>query len=107
MIGAIVWVEHAGPEVKHRRHAGFGSRLVKAVLDGYGGVRLDLNNTGLACFMAGCFGGSPPGRRAEPDNNPRWGANPPPFHGETQKVRGNPRAIPTLTPHTPNPHRTR
>ena len=52
MIGAIVWVEHGEPEVKHRRHAGFGSRLVKAVLDGYGGVRLDLNNTGLACFMA-------------------------------------------------------
>src|SRR5262245_43761369 len=46
MIGAIVWVEHGEPEVKHRRHA--GSRLVKAVLDGYGGVRLDLNNTGLA-----------------------------------------------------------
>jgi len=52
MIGAIVWAEHGEPEVKHRRHAGFGSRLVKAVLDGYGGVRLDLNNTGLACFMA-------------------------------------------------------
>ncbi len=49
---AIVWVEHGGPEVKHRRHAGFGSRLIKTVLDGYGGVRLDLNNTGLACFMA-------------------------------------------------------
>jgi two-component sensor histidine kinase len=48
---AIVWVEHGGPEVKHRRHAGFGSRLIKTVLDGYGGVRLDLNNTGLACFM--------------------------------------------------------
>jgi hypothetical protein len=52
MIGAIVWVEHGEPEAKRRRHAGFGSRLVKAVLDGYGGVRLDLNNTGLACFMA-------------------------------------------------------
>ncbi len=48
---AIVWVEHGGPEVKHRRHAGFGSRLIKTVLGGYGGVRLDLNNTGLACFM--------------------------------------------------------
>ena len=51
MIGAIVWVEHGGPEVKHRRHAGFGSRLVKTVLDGYGGVRVDLNSTGLSCFM--------------------------------------------------------
>jgi hypothetical protein len=42
---------YGGREVKHRRHAGFGSRLVKTVLDGYVGVRLDLNNTGLACFV--------------------------------------------------------
>src|SRR5258706_6234430 len=35
----------------HPRHAGFGSRLIKTVLDAYGGVRLDLNSTGLACFM--------------------------------------------------------
>jgi two-component sensor histidine kinase len=48
---AIVWTEHGGPEVKHPRHCGFGSRLIKAVLDGYGGVRLDFNSAGLACFM--------------------------------------------------------
>jgi two-component sensor histidine kinase len=30
---AIVWVEHGGPKVKHGRRAGFGSRLVKTVLD--------------------------------------------------------------------------
>ena len=48
---AIVWVEHGGPEVKHPPHCGFGSRLIKTVLDGYGGVRLDLNSTGLACFI--------------------------------------------------------
>ena len=48
---AIVWVEHGRPEVRHRQHAGFGSRLVKTVLDRYGGVWLDLNDTGLACFM--------------------------------------------------------
>ena len=48
---AIVWVEQGGPEVKRPGHVGFGSRLIKAALDGYGGVRLDLNSTGLACFM--------------------------------------------------------
>jgi hypothetical protein len=42
---------YGGREVKHRRHAGFGSRLVKAVLDGYVGMRLDLNSTGLACAV--------------------------------------------------------
>ncbi len=47
----IVWIEHRGPEVRHPRHCGFGSRLIKTVLDGYGRVRLDLNSTGLACFM--------------------------------------------------------
>jgi two-component sensor histidine kinase len=48
---AIVWTEHGGPEVKHPRHSGFGSRLIKTVLDGHGGVRVDLNSTGLSCFM--------------------------------------------------------
>jgi two-component sensor histidine kinase len=48
---AIVWTEHGGPEVKDPQHRGFGSRLIKTVLDGYGGVRVDLNSTGLACFM--------------------------------------------------------
>jgi two-component sensor histidine kinase len=48
---AIVWTEHGGPEVKHPRHRGFGSRLIKTVLGGHGGVRLDFNRTGLACFM--------------------------------------------------------
>jgi two-component sensor histidine kinase len=47
----IVWMERGGPEVKHPRHSGFGSRLIKTVLDGYGRVGLDLNSTGLACFM--------------------------------------------------------
>jgi two-component sensor histidine kinase len=48
---AIVWVEHGGPQVKHPPHAGFGSRLIKTVLEGYGGLRLDHNSAGLACFM--------------------------------------------------------
>jgi two-component sensor histidine kinase len=48
---ALVWTEHSGPEVKHPRHSGFGSRLIKTVLGGRGGVRLDFNRTGLACFM--------------------------------------------------------
>jgi two-component sensor histidine kinase len=48
---AIVWTEHGGPEVKHPRHCGFGSRLIKTVLGGRGGVRMDFNRTGLACFM--------------------------------------------------------
>jgi two-component sensor histidine kinase len=48
---AIVWTEHGGPEVHRPRHRGFGSRLIKRALDGYGGVRLDFNSTGLACFM--------------------------------------------------------
>src|SRR5262249_48935054 len=48
---AIVWLEHGGPEAKHPRHAGFGSRLIKTVLEGYGGARLDHDSAGLACFM--------------------------------------------------------
>src|SRR5260370_42497462 len=48
---AIVWTEHGGPEVKHPRHSGLGSRLIKTVLDAYGGGRVDLNSTGLSCFM--------------------------------------------------------
>jgi two-component sensor histidine kinase len=48
---AIVWVEHGGPQGKHPRHAGFGSRLIKAVLEGFGRVRLDHNSAGLACLM--------------------------------------------------------
>jgi two-component sensor histidine kinase len=48
---AIVWTELDGPEVKHPRHWGFGSRLIRTVLGGHGGVRLDFNGTGLACFM--------------------------------------------------------
>jgi two-component sensor histidine kinase len=48
---AIVWTEHGGPEVKHPRHWGFGSRLIRTVLNGYGGARLDFNKTGLACFL--------------------------------------------------------
>jgi hypothetical protein len=37
--------------VQRPQHRGFGSRLIKRALDGYGGVRLDFNRTGLACFM--------------------------------------------------------
>jgi two-component sensor histidine kinase len=48
---AILWTEHGGPEVQRPRHRGFGSRLIKRALDGYGGVRLDFNRAGLACFM--------------------------------------------------------
>jgi len=48
---AILWTEHGGPEVQRPRHRGFGSRLIKRALDGYGGVRLDFNSMGLTCFM--------------------------------------------------------
>jgi two-component sensor histidine kinase len=48
---AIAWSEHGEPEVQRPQHHGFGSRLIKRALDGYGGVRLDFNRTGLACFM--------------------------------------------------------
>jgi len=48
---AVVWTEHGGPEVQRPRHRGFGSRLIKRALDGYGGVRLDFNTMGLICFM--------------------------------------------------------
>jgi hypothetical protein len=37
--------------VQRPQHRGFGSRLIKRALDGYGGVRLDFNRTDLACFM--------------------------------------------------------
>jgi two-component sensor histidine kinase len=48
---AIVWSEHGGPEVTPPRHQGFGSRLIKRALDGYGAARLDFRPTGLACFI--------------------------------------------------------
>jgi two-component sensor histidine kinase len=48
---AVVWTEHGGPEVKPPRRHGFGSRLIKRALEGYGGIRLDFNKTGLACLM--------------------------------------------------------
>jgi two-component sensor histidine kinase len=48
---AVVWTERGGPEVKSPRRRGFGSRLLKRALEGYGGLRLDFNRTGLACFM--------------------------------------------------------
>jgi two-component sensor histidine kinase len=62
---AIVWTEHGGPEVKHPRHWGFGSRLIRTVLGGHGGVRLDFNGTGLACFMLVNLG-RPDARVGEP-----------------------------------------
>jgi two-component sensor histidine kinase len=48
---AIAWSEHGGPEVQRPQHHGFCSRLIKRELDGYGGVRMDFNSAGLACFM--------------------------------------------------------
>jgi two-component sensor histidine kinase len=48
---AIVWAEEGGPEVRGPHRTGFGSRLIKTVLDGVGGVRLVFNRTGLSCFM--------------------------------------------------------
>jgi two-component sensor histidine kinase len=49
----MVWIEHGGPEVKHPRHFGFGSRLIKTVLDGYGRVRLDAQQHGSRLLHAG------------------------------------------------------
>jgi two-component sensor histidine kinase len=48
---AIVWSEHGGPEVKRSRRRGFGTRLIKRALEGYGAVRLDFNAAGLTCFV--------------------------------------------------------
>jgi len=48
---AVVWTENGGPEVKPPRRHGFGSRLMKRVLEGHGGIWLDFNKTGLACMM--------------------------------------------------------
>jgi two-component sensor histidine kinase len=47
----IAWSEHGGPEVKPPGHRGFGSRLVRRALEGYGAVRLDFNRSGVACFI--------------------------------------------------------
>jgi two-component sensor histidine kinase len=48
---AIVWTEHGGPEVKQPRHRGFGSRLIKKALQGYGAVRVKFKPAGLVCVM--------------------------------------------------------
>jgi two-component sensor histidine kinase len=48
---AIVWTEHGGPQVQRPRRRGFGSRLIKRALDGYGGVRWYFNGAGLVCFL--------------------------------------------------------
>jgi two-component sensor histidine kinase len=48
---AVVWTEQGGPEVKSPRRRGFGSRLLKRALEGYGGLRFDFNKTGLAYLM--------------------------------------------------------
>jgi two-component sensor histidine kinase len=50
---AIVWTEQGGPEVKHPGHLGFGSQLIRTVLGGHGGVRLDFNSTGPRLLHAG------------------------------------------------------
>jgi two-component sensor histidine kinase len=49
---AILWTEQGGPKVKRPRHRGFGSRLIRTALDGYGVARLDFHSSGLACFMS-------------------------------------------------------
>jgi two-component sensor histidine kinase len=48
---AVVWTENGGPEVQPPRSRGFGSRLLKRAVEGYGAVRLDFNKTGLTCLM--------------------------------------------------------
>jgi two-component sensor histidine kinase len=48
---AITWTEHGGPEVKPPRRQGFGLRLIKRALEGYGAARWDFDSMGLACFM--------------------------------------------------------
>jgi two-component sensor histidine kinase len=48
---AVLWSEHGGPEVKPPQRRGFGSRLLKKALEGFGGLRLDFNKDGLACLM--------------------------------------------------------
>jgi two-component sensor histidine kinase len=48
---AVVWTEHGGPEVKVPRRHGFGTRLIKRALDGYGEARLEFDRDGLACLM--------------------------------------------------------
>jgi len=47
----MVWTEQGGPKVRRPQHHGFGTRLIRTALDGYGGVRLDFHSKGLACFM--------------------------------------------------------
>jgi two-component sensor histidine kinase len=47
----IVWTERGAPEVKPPRHRGFGSRLVRRALEGYGAVRLDFSRSGVACLI--------------------------------------------------------
>jgi hypothetical protein len=48
---AVVWTESCGPEVKPPRRLGFGSRLLKRAIEGYGPVWLDFNKTGFTCLM--------------------------------------------------------
>ena len=47
----IVWTEHGGPEVKPVRHCGFGSRLIRRALEGYGAVQLDYKRSGVSCLI--------------------------------------------------------
>jgi two-component sensor histidine kinase len=48
---AVIWTEHGGPTVTSPQYRGFGSRLIKAALDGHGAARVDFSSTGLTCFM--------------------------------------------------------
>jgi len=47
----LVWSERGGPEVKRHRYRGFGSRLIRRALDGYGLARLDFHRSGVACLI--------------------------------------------------------
>jgi len=47
----LVWTEHGGPEVKPARHRGFGSRLIRRALDGYGAVHRNFHQSGVACLI--------------------------------------------------------
>ncbi len=48
----IIWSEQGGPEVKRPRQHGFGLRLIKTLLQGYGGARFAFHPAGLACLMS-------------------------------------------------------
>jgi two-component sensor histidine kinase len=48
---AIVWSERGGPEVTYPQRRGFGSRVIKRALDGYGEVQVNFDPTGVTCYI--------------------------------------------------------